>query len=107
KGVVPMDLYGQPADMPAILEIARRHDLRVDEDCAQAHGAARQGRQVGTWGDLGTFSFYPAKNLGALGDGGMVVANNAELAQRVGALREYGWQQRYISQTPGLNSRLD
>jgi dTDP-4-amino-4,6-dideoxygalactose transaminase len=104
---MPVHLYGHPADMPAILEIARRHDLRVIEDCAQAHGAALLDKRMGAWGDLGTFSFYPTKNLGALGDGGMVVTDNAELAQQVRALREYGWQQRYVSQTPGLNSRLD
>jgi dTDP-4-amino-4,6-dideoxygalactose transaminase len=107
RAIVPVHLYGQPADMHGVLEIARRHRLRVIEDCAQAHGAEWGGRRVGNWGDIGCFSFYPTKNLGALGDGGMVVTSNPELAARVRLLREYGWSSRYVSEIPGWNSRLD
>ncbi|MCC7278872.1 MAG: DegT/DnrJ/EryC1/StrS family aminotransferase [Chromatiaceae bacterium] len=105
--VVPVHLYGHPADMPAILDIARRHDLRVVEDCAQAHGARLAGRLTGTWGDAAAFSFYPTKNLGALGDGGAVVTASPAFAARVRELRQYGWRERYISAVPGINSRLD
>ncbi|HLJ96170.1 MAG TPA: DegT/DnrJ/EryC1/StrS family aminotransferase [Gemmataceae bacterium] len=107
KAVVPVHLYGHPADMAAILDIARRHDLRVIEDCAQAHGATLQGRKVGTWGDVAAYSFYPTKNLGALGDGGAVATNAADVAERTRLLREYGWRERYVSALPGMNSRLD
>lgn len=107
RAIVPVHLYGQPAALAPILDVARRHGLRVIEDCAQAHGARYDGRPVGSWGDLGCFSFYPTKNLGALGDGGLVVTDDAELAQRVRELREYGWAERYVSHRPGLNSRLD
>ena len=93
--------------MPAIVDIARRHDLMVIEDCAQAHGARLGERPAGTWGDLAAFSFYPTKNLGALGDGGAVVTNEPALAERVRSLREYGWRERYVSELPGMNSRLD
>ena len=107
KAIIPVHLFGHPADMPAILGIAQRHGLYVIEDCAQAHGAALRGRKVGTWGNLAAFSFYPTKNLGALGDGGMVVTNDQGLDERVRLLRQYGWRERYVSQIPGLNSRLD
>lgn len=107
KAVIPVHLYGHPADMPAIVEIARRHELYVIEDCAQSHGATIEGRKTGIWGDLGTFSFYPTKNLGALGDGGAVVTNHAPLAEKVRSLQQYGWRERYISDIPGMNSRLD
>jgi dTDP-4-amino-4,6-dideoxygalactose transaminase len=107
KAVVPVHLYGHPADMLGILDIARRHGLRVIEDCAQAHGATLQGRKVGSWGDIAAFSFYPTKNLGALGDGGAVVTNDPDLAAQVRLLREYGWRERYVSECPGMNSRLD
>lgn len=107
KAIIPVHLYGHPADMPAIMEIARRHDLYVIEDCAQSHGAAIKGRKTGAWGDLAGFSFYPTKNLGALGDGGAVVTDNAEIAQKLRLLRQYGWQQRYVSEFPGMNTRLD
>lgn len=107
KAIIPVHLYGHPADMPAIMEIARRHDLYVIEDCAQSHGAAIKGRKTGAWGDLAAFSFYPTKNLGALGDGGAVVTDNADLAQKLRLIREYGWQRRYISEMPGMNTRLD
>jgi len=107
KAIIPVHLYGQPADLTPILEIARRHGVRVIEDCAQAHGAMYGERRVGAWGDIACFSFYPTKNLGALGDGGMVVTNDAALAERARLLREYGWAERYVSHIPGLNSRLD
>ena len=107
KAVVPVHLYGHPADMPAILEIAREHGLQVLEDCAQAHGAGIKGKRVGGFGDVAAFSFYPTKNLGAFGDGGAIVTNDAGIADRARALREYGWRDRYISADAGVNSRLD
>jgi dTDP-4-amino-4,6-dideoxygalactose transaminase len=109
KAVIPVHLYGHPAELSAILAISARQGLRVIEDCAQAHGALYQGQHVGTWGDLGCFSFYPTKNLGALGDGGAVIARDPALVERVRLLREYGWtpQARYVSQVEGMNSRLD
>jgi dTDP-4-amino-4,6-dideoxygalactose transaminase len=107
RAVVPVHLYGHPADMPAILAIARRRGLLVVEDCAQAHGAAIGGRQVGTFGDAAAFSFYPTKNLGALGDGGLVAATDVSVLARLRQLRQYGWRERYISASVGTNSRLD
>lgn len=107
KAVIPVHLYGQPADLPAILEISKKYDLFVIEDCAQSHGASLGERKTGTWGDLATFSFYPTKNLAALGDGGAIVTNDPDLANKARLLREYGWSTRYISLLPGLNSRLD
>jgi dTDP-4-amino-4,6-dideoxygalactose transaminase len=107
RAVVPVHLYGHPSDMPAIVDISRRAGLRIVEDCAQAHGAAIDGRKVGTWGDVAAFSFYPTKNLGALGDGGMVVGSDAEMIQRLRAIRQYGWEERYVSSIRGCNSRLD
>jgi len=107
RAIVPVHLYGHPADMSAIMAIAERHGLKVIEDCAQSHGAAVDGRKTGTRGHLAAFSFYPTKNLGALGDGGAVAANDGHLAERTRLLREYGWRERYISEVPGLNSRLD
>ncbi|MDW8098929.1 MAG: DegT/DnrJ/EryC1/StrS family aminotransferase [Anaerolineae bacterium] len=109
RAIIPVHLYGHPADLDPILEIARRAGAWVIEDCAQAHGATYRGRSVGTWGDLGCFSFYPTKNLGALGDGGAVVGRDPKLIERVRLLREYGWtaQTRFVSQVKGLNSRLD
>jgi dTDP-4-amino-4,6-dideoxygalactose transaminase len=100
-------LYGHPADMPAILDVARRHELTVIEDCAQSHGATVAGRMTGAWGDIAAFSFYPTKNLGALGDAGMVATDNSTLGERVRLLQQYGWRERYISDVPGGNSRLD
>ena len=105
--IIPVHLYGQPADLEAILALAQRHDARVIEDCAQCHGASLGERRTGSVGNLAAFSFYPTKNLGALGDGGMVVTGDDALALRVRELREYGWRQRYVSAIPGLNSRLD
>jgi dTDP-4-amino-4,6-dideoxygalactose transaminase len=107
KAVIPVHLYGQPADMEAILQLAHRYGLYVIEDCAQSHGATLAGRMTGNWGDIAAFSFYPTKNLGALGDGGMIVTANHDLAEQMRALRQYGWRQRYVSEIPGCNSRLD
>lgn len=107
KAIIAVHLYGHPADLPAILELARRHSLRLIEDCAQSHGAKLDGRMTGAWGDIAAFSFYPTKNLGAFGDGGMVVTGDASLAEKVRLLQQYGWRQRYISDIPGGNSRLD
>lgn len=107
RAVIPVHLYGHPADMPAIMPIARAHGLRVIEDCAQAHGATINGQMVGTFGDIACFSFYPTKNLGALGDGGAVATARQDLAERVRFLREYGWKDRYVSSLSGMNSRLD
>ncbi len=107
KAVVVVHLYGQPADMPELLGLAAEHGLPVIEDCAQAHGATLAGRPLGTWGSMGCFSFYPTKNLGALGDGGAVIGNDVACGERVRLLREYGWRTRYISEGFGFNSRLD
>src|SRR5262249_61409686 len=94
-------------DMPGGMDIARGHDLIVSEDGAQAPGAAVAGRKVGPWGHLAAFSFYPTKNLGALGDGGAVVTDDPQTAERARLLREYGWRERYKSEVPGMNTRLD
>jgi dTDP-4-amino-4,6-dideoxygalactose transaminase len=107
KAIIPVHLYGHVADMEVIQSVARSHGLVVVEDCAQSHGATYGGRKSGSMGDLAAFSFYPTKNLGAFGDGGMVITHNKELAERVRLLREYGWRQRFNSEIPGLNSRLD
>lgn len=109
KAIIPVHLYGHPAALGALLAIAQEAGVPLIEDCAQAHGARYQGELVGTIGDLACFSFYPTKNLGALGDGGAVVGRTAERIAKVRSLREYGWtpQARYISQSEGLNSRLD
>jgi dTDP-4-amino-4,6-dideoxygalactose transaminase len=107
KAIVPVHLYGHPADMPAILEVAARHQLFVVEDCAQAHGAAIGPRKVGTWGDMACFSFYPTKNLGALGDGGALTTTRVEWAEKARMLRQYGWRERYLSELAGMNTRLD
>lgn len=109
KALIPVHLYGHPAQMDTLLAIAKQAGVPLIEDCAQAHGAQYQGQRVGTLGELACFSFYPTKNLGALGDGGAVVGRNAERMAKVRSLREYGWtpQARYISQSEGLNSRLD
>ncbi len=107
RAIIPVHLYGQPADMQPILAIARQHGLVVIEDAAQAHGARYQGRRAGSLGDVGCFSFYPSKNLGAFGDGGMVVTSDPELADRVRMLRHGGQKARYDHQLLGINSRLD
>lgn len=107
RAVIPVHLYGQPADMDPILAIAARYGLRVLEDCAQAHGARYKGRRIGNFGDAAAFSFYPGKNLGALGDAGAVVTNNEALAQKVRALGNYGSDYKYHHIYQGQNSRLD
>lgn len=107
RAVIPVHLYGHPADMGAILAFARKYGLTVIEDCAQAHGAALNGKLVGSFGDLACFSFYPTKNLGAIGDGGAVLTSRPDLAKNLRLIREYGWEDRYISQVPGMNTRLD
>ena len=107
RAIIPVHIYGQAADLDPIMEIAQRRNLLVIEDCAQAHGASYSNKRVGSWGDIACFSFYPTKNLGAIGDGGMVVTNNPKLAERARLLREYGWGERYVSHLPGWNSRLD
>jgi dTDP-3-amino-3,4,6-trideoxy-alpha-D-glucose transaminase len=105
--IVPVHLYGQPADMTAIGAIAARHGLTIVEDCCQAHLATAMGRPVGTLGAAGAFSFYPTKNLGAIGDGGAVITADASLAERVRQLRNGGQTHRYVHTLPGVNSRLD
>jgi len=107
KAVVPVHLYGHPADLPAILEIASRHALVVIEDCAQCHGARIGGIHTGKLGAASGFSFYPTKNLPALGDAGAIATDDQALATRLRMLREYGWKERYVSEIPGTNSRLD
>jgi dTDP-4-amino-4,6-dideoxygalactose transaminase len=107
KAVVPVHLYGYPADMTALTELAVRHGAVLVEDCAQAHGARVGGRRAGAWGAAAAFSFYPTKNLGALGDGGAVFTRDPALAEVVRARRQYGWRQRYVAEGPGRNSRLD
>ncbi len=108
RAVVVTHLYGRMAQMDALLAVAQRHGLAVIEDCAQAHGAALEGRRAGSFGRIGCFSFYPTKNLGALGDGGAVVTDDEALADRVRQLRQYGWKRKYDVTVPhGRNSRLD
>ncbi|HVJ55079.1 MAG TPA: DegT/DnrJ/EryC1/StrS family aminotransferase [Aliidongia sp.] len=107
KAIIPVHLYGQSAEMEAIMATARRHGAKVVEDCAQCQGAAFMGRPVGGFGDAATFSFYPTKNLGAFGDGGAVTASDPAIIERLHQLRQYGWKQRYVSDTTGYNSRLD
>lgn len=105
--ILPVHLYGQPADLDPILDIARRNGLRVVEDAAQAHGARYKGRRIGAHGDIVCWSFYPGKNLGAMGDAGAITTNDAGLAERVALLRNYGSRQKYVNEEPGVNSRLD
>jgi dTDP-4-amino-4,6-dideoxygalactose transaminase len=108
RAIIPVHLYGQPADMDAIMSIASKYHLYVIEDCSQAHGAVYKNRRVGSIGDMGCFSFYPTKNLGALGDAGMIITDNAKLDYKARLLREYGWgEKRFVSQDVGWNSRLD
>jgi len=107
RAIMPVHLYGQPAAMTCIQAIADHHGLIVIEDCAQCHGATLNGKMTGTLGRISAFSFYPTKNLGALGDGGAVVTNDPELAEQVRLHREYGWKERYNSSFVGMNSRLD
>lgn len=108
KAIVPVHIYGHPADMDAILEFASNYGLAVLEDCAQAHGAELKGRLAGSIGHAAAFSFYPTKNIGAMGDGGAVTSNMPELIEKVRTMREYGFSaRRHISEVPGMNSRLD
>lgn len=107
RAILPVHLYGQAADMGPILAVARRWGLKVIEDCAQSFGADYQGRKTGALGDAGCFSFYPSKNLGAYGDGGMVVTDDEALAERVRVLRDHGSRERYHHSVVGYNSRLD
>jgi len=107
KGVIAVHLYGQAADMDGLIRVAARHNVAVIEDCCQAHLATANGRPVGTIGIAGAFSFYPTKNLGALGDGGAVITNDRTLADRIARLRNGGQTDRYHHQEPGINSRLD
>jgi aminotransferase EvaB len=107
KAVVPVHLYGQAVDMPRLMALAARFNLAVVEDCAQAHGATVGGRKAGTFAPLAAFSFYPTKNLGALGDGGAVTGSDPQLLDQVRSLRQYGWRKRYVSEISGRNSRLD
>ena len=107
RAIIPVHLYGQSADLEPILSIARRHTARVIEDCAQSHGAMYRGKRAGAWGDVACFSFYPTKNLGAIGDGGFVATDDPQLAENARLLREYGWRERYVSDIAGWNTRLD
>jgi len=107
KAILPVHLYGQPADLDPILDIARRHDLSVVEDAAQAHAARYKGRRIGSHGDVVCWSFYPGKNLGALGDAGAVTTERADIAERIRLLRNYGSREKYVNEVPGTNSRLD
>lgn len=107
KAVVPVHLYGQPAELGAILSIARKHGLKVIEDAAQAHGARIAGRRIGSHGDAVAWSFYPGKNLGAFGDAGAITTNDRDLASRIRSLRNYGSSQKYENDEIGFNSRLD
>ena len=107
KAILPVHLYGQPCDMERICAIAEQHGLYIIEDCAQSHGAELSGRKTGTFGTIGCFSFYPTKPLGAQGDGGALVTNNPELADKLRKLRNYGSGVKYVNELAGINSRLD
>jgi dTDP-4-amino-4,6-dideoxygalactose transaminase len=107
KAIIPVHLYGQPADMSPILEIARRHKIVVIEDACQAHGAEYNGARVGSLGDMGCFSFYPGKNLGAYGEGGMVVTDNPEYARTIRMLRDWGAEKKYLHVLKGYNFRME
>ncbi|NOH00772.1 MAG: DegT/DnrJ/EryC1/StrS family aminotransferase [Chloroflexi bacterium] len=107
KAIIPVHLYGHPAEMNPILEIAREHGLKVIEDNAQGYGAEYFGKKTGALGDIGCLSFFPTKNLGAYGDGGMVLTNDSALAERMRMLRTHGWKKKYYSEEVGYNSRLD
>ncbi|MFY9227303.1 MAG: DegT/DnrJ/EryC1/StrS family aminotransferase [Blastocatellia bacterium] len=107
KAIVVVHLYGQPANLPEIIKLAQYYNLYLIEDSAQAHGASFMGRKLGSWGHLSTFSFYPTKNLSAIGDAGMIVTNDIKLSEKLKLIRQYGWQTRYVSNVIGTNSRLD
>lgn len=107
KAIIPVHLYGQSADMDAVMEMAKRKNLSVIEDACQSHGALYKGRAAGTIGGMGCFSFYPGKNLGAYGDGGLIATNNPELSDKISLLRNYGQRKKYYHELKGYNSRLD
>ncbi len=107
RAIMPVHLYGQAADLDPMVSIAKKHGIRIVEDCAQAHGTEYKGMKAGTIGDVAAFSFYPSKNLGAYGDAGMVVTNDQEIADRLRMLRNYGQEKRYYHSIKGFNSRLD
>lgn len=107
KAILVVHLYGQASNMSIIVDIAKKHKLRLVEDCAQSHGASFQDRKTGTFGDIGCFSFYPSKNLGAFGDAGAIVTNDATIAEDVRVFRNYGSEKRYYNRVVGTNSRLD
>ncbi|MBA3896361.1 MAG: DegT/DnrJ/EryC1/StrS family aminotransferase [Sphingomonadaceae bacterium] len=107
RAIIPVHLFGQPADLDPIIEIARHHGLKVIEDAAQAHGAKYKGKPIGAHGDAVTWSFYPAKNLGAMGDGGAITTDDSDLAQRMRIIRNYGSSEKYVHDVRGVNSRLD
>lgn len=107
KAIIPVHLYGQPADMDAVMEIAKKKKLAVIEDACQSHGAIYKGKTTGTIGDIGCFSFYPGKNLGAYGDGGLIATNNPDIADKAELLRNYGQRKKYYHEMKGYNSRLD
>lgn len=107
KALLPVHLYGHPVDLGPLLDLASRHNLKLIEDCAQAHAAIWHGRQVGTIGHIGCFSLYPTKNLGALGDAGIIITSDDGIAEQLRLMRQYGWRDRQLSELPGFNSRLD
>ena len=107
KVIIPVHIYGQCADIQKICKIGKKYNLYVIEDCAQAHGAKIKNRSIGSFGHISTFSFYPTKNLGAIGDGGIILTNNLKLNKKIRRLREYGWDYRRQTNEPGINSRLD
>jgi dTDP-4-amino-4,6-dideoxygalactose transaminase len=107
RAVIPVHLYGQACDLKPMLDACARHGVAVIEDCSQAHGATLDGTKVGNMGQVACYSLYPTKNLGALGDGGVLTTDDAALADSIGAIRQYGWKERYISAGVGVNSRLD
>lgn len=107
KAILVVHLYGQASDMKTIMSIASKYNLKVVEDCAQSHGASYEGKKTGTWGDIGCFSFYPSKNLGAYGDAGAIVTNDEKIAEDVRVFRNYGSEKRYYNKVVGTNSRLD
>ena len=107
RAIMPVHIYGQPAEMHKILEIAQTHNLAVVEDCSQAHGAEIDGQKVGTFADISAFSCYPTKNLGGTGDGGVILCRSKEFAEKIKSLRQYGWNEERESISPGFNSRLD
>jgi dTDP-4-amino-4,6-dideoxygalactose transaminase len=107
KAIVAVHLYGQACDLDSLQKICEEKKILLIEDCAQSHGARYEGRRLGSFGKISCFSFYPTKNLGAIGDGGMILTNDKKIAEKARLVREYGWAERYISKIEGTNSRLD